>query len=405
MKSDSSAQSLADEDIDTKIHAIADCLNNNLSDNLDLMEGKAGIALFWAYYSRYNKSFDLGEKIIPILKEIIKGHGKGNLPPTFAGGIAGIGWTIEHLKQNNFIELDTDSILINIDDFLYPFMIKYVQDGNYDFLHGALGLGLYFLSRKSNPKALKYISNLIDELIKKGEKQSKGIAWISIMPTDPRRTCYDLGLSHGIASLIVILSRFFEAKINCDVVKVLIEGAVNFLLSKKRDSPNSRYVFPGWIEDTEMQDAYGGRLAWCYYDLGISMALLQASKILKNEFWQKEALSLLINTTKITGWKESGISDASLCHGTAGIGHIYNRAYKYFHLPLFKNSSNYWFDQCLKIASYEDGLAGFKTFKPSKYGGIQNDVSFIEGIAGIGLAMISAVSDRDPCWDRALLLS
>ncbi len=33
------------------------------------------------------------------------------------------------------------------------------------------------------------------------------------------------------------------------------------------------------------------------------------------------------------------------------------------------------------------------------------DFGFLEGIAGIGLAFISAISDIEPAWDEYLLLS
>jgi hypothetical protein len=32
-------------------------------------------------------------------------------------------------------------------------------------------------------------------------------------------------------------------------------------------------------------------------------------------------------------------------------------------LPEFKNAADYWFEQTLKMATFEDGLAGFKTLE------------------------------------------
>jgi hypothetical protein len=40
-----------------------------------------------------------------------------------------------------------------------------------------------------------------------------------------------------------------------------------------------------------------------------------------------------------------------------------------------------------------------------KFGGMVSNYGLLEGIAGIGLAMISAVSEVQPDWDNALLLS
>ena len=79
--------------------------------------------------------------------------------------------------------------------------------------------------------------------------------------------------------------------------------------------------------------------------------------------------------------------------------------YNYTQRDEFKQAALYWFDQTLKMAKFEDGLAGYKTWRSIEYGGWQNDYGLLTGIAGIGLALISAVSDIEPAWDECLLLS
>jgi len=57
------------------------------------------------------------------------------------------------------------------------------------------------------------------------------------------------------------------------------------------------------------------------------------------------------------------------------------------------------------MTKFEDGLAGFKSWRTEEYGGLSNDLGFLEGIAGIGLALISSISDIEPAWDECLLLN
>jgi lantibiotic biosynthesis protein len=71
---------------------------------------------------------------------------------------------------------------------------------------------------------------------------------------------------------------------------------------------------------------------------------------------------------------------------------------------VFKETANYWIEQTLKMATFEDGLAGFKTWRGDTKEWI-NDYGFLEGIAGIGLALLSHISDEEPTWDRCLLMS
>jgi len=54
---------------------------------------------------------------------------------------------------------------------------------------------------------------------------------------------------------------------------------------------------------------------------------------------------------------------------------------------------------------HEDTLSGYKMFRTEEHGGPQEEFGFLEGIAGIGLMYISAISDVEPAWDECLLLS
>lgn len=391
--------------IDRKICEIADCLVDCHVPDISLMGGKAGIALFWAYYSTYSKSFDLQKTLEPLIDDIFNRIRKGNITSTYAQGIAGVGWAIEHLDQHGFIELDTDFVIGSFDDYLLPYMLEYIYAGKYDYLHAAMGIGMYYLNRQSNSKTQSYLGQLIDVLEEKADITSVGIRWESNLSLLSHESGYNLGLSHGIASIIVILSKIYQKNICREKTAGLIEGAINYLLSNKRDPKDHPYSFPGWISTSGSTKGSFGRLSWCYYDLGISMALLQAGTILGKKKWKKEALNILLHTTEISDWNDAGVTDAGLCHGTAGIAHIYNRAYKYTGIERFEDSAKYWLKQSLNMAIHKDGLSGFKTYRTIERGGLESNHSFLEGIAGIGLALISAVSDIDPAWDGALLLS
>jgi hypothetical protein len=69
-------------------------------------------------------------------------------------------------------------------------------------------------------------------------------------------------------------------------------------------------------------------------------------------------------------------------------------------VPELNEANEYWRDITLKMAYHKDGLAGYKMYHGDE--GWQNKYSVLEGIAGIGLSMISSVN---PDWDEILLLS
>jgi hypothetical protein len=72
-------------------------------------------------------------------------------------------------------------------------------------------------------------------------------------------------------------------------------------------------------------------------------------------------------------------------------------------LPEFKNAADYWMNETLKMAKFEDGLAGYKVWYGEQ--GWLNEYCLLEGIAGIGLALMTYYYEVEPIWDECLLLS
>jgi hypothetical protein len=136
----------ADEKIIDRLRRIANLLLLNASfiDNPGLLNGKMGIAIFFYHYSRYtnNKIYEdyAGELIDEIYEEI-----NTTTPVNFENGLTGIGWGIEYLVKNKFVQADTDEALSEIDTTVYrnslyrPFLI---ESGNDLF-----GYGLYYITR------------------------------------------------------------------------------------------------------------------------------------------------------------------------------------------------------------------------------------------------------------------
>lgn len=210
---------------------------------------------------------------------------------------------------------------------------------------------------------------------------------------------YNLGLSHGMASTITILSKFLKSGIQPDVVEPLLIGSVRFILSSKLNHTYSS-TFPSWI--AEGDSVSRSRLAWCYGDLGISSALWQAGEALQDETIKQQAIEICLKTTKRKTLQEAGVLDAGFCHGTAGIAHIYRRMYLQTGGGDFKQAADFWVDRTLEMANSQGGYAGYLSW----YGGIgKAKLNLLDGVAGIGLVLISHLSETEPGWDNCLLLS
>jgi hypothetical protein len=135
-----------EEKIDSRLQRIANILliNGSFIDNPGLLNGKMGIAIFFYYYSQYtkNKIYEeyAGELIDEIYEEI-----NASTPVDFKNGITGIGWGIEYLVKNKFVQADTDEVLVDIDNTIYKHRINspiLINSGNDLF-----GYGHYHISR------------------------------------------------------------------------------------------------------------------------------------------------------------------------------------------------------------------------------------------------------------------
>lgn len=391
-----------------KLSEIAEVIlkeTGNLESNrIDLMGGKTGIALFLFYYAKYSKQEKYYDYGMELLNEIFDNINEGSIFHTFAGGLAGVGWTIEHLVKAGFIDADSNDLLGDLDPFLKKMMIAEIEKKNYDYLHGAVGIGLYFLSRTGNKKANDYLAELVDWLDKISIKdKDEGLKWKSVLNRDENLEGFNLSLSHGISSIIVLLSKMFKKGINKDKVSTLMEGAIRFLLQQSLDTKKYLSFFPSWVAADHPPAR--SRLAWCYGDLGNTIAIWQAARSMGNKMWEETAKNVIVHSTRRRDIKENMVLDAGLCHGGAGIAHIFNRMYHYTEIEDCKEAAIYWFDQTLKLATHDDGFAGYKVWRTEEYGGWLNEPGLLEGIAGIGLALLSLVSDVEPQWDRVLLMS
>ncbi len=370
-----------------------------------LLSGAPGIALFWFYLGKAvgdEKLYERGMELIGAACERVE---QGFAYPSFAGGLAGLGWAIGHLSRQGFIEENVHEILDKLTEPLHQSMREYVRNGQYDYLHGGLGIALYFLERPDLQKATTFLQELSAGLRQIADSQiPESLRWRTTLDRESGLQGYNLSLSHGQASIIDILGRI-AVGYGGEENKTVLYQAVQYLLSQ--EYPASVHLsarFPSWITDSP-QEPKSSRLAWCYGDLGIGQTLLHTGQRTGAQEWQAKGLFLLKNSLKRTDPQEAGVVDAGLCHGAAGIAHIYNRLWQETGDDEFAAAARHWFAHTLDLAVHEDGPAGYKAFRMPQYGGWTAETGLLEGVAGIGLALISALYPIEPAWDRLLLLS
>jgi len=369
--------------------------------NPSFASGHSGAAMFYAYYyllTNDPKHLNKCENLIERLIDYISNH---EVSFTLCDGLSGLCWCIQHLIANDIIDA-SESILDDLDEVIAKFGITQIKLGNYDLLHGGVGCGLYLLERKN---CSEYINEMLISLNKSSHRDNSGQYWIDDYSNYPViKKCANFGMAHGLPSIISFLAKV-SIQNEHKLAKEMLRDTSNYLIFKSSLDQYVGSYFPRYYIENDPNPKEISRLAWCYGDLGAALSLLNASKVLSDNNLRKQMLDILISSTNRRSSEETLINDGGICHGIAGVAHIYNRLYFDFRDSVFEEAKNFWFD---KLKLYIDNCGGMKSFK--YFDVIKNEFSpssnFLTGSTGAGLALISQIDNRIiPKWDEFLLLS
>ncbi len=376
-----------------------------------LFNGHLGIAYFYLYFYKFSQLDRAWETAIYHIQKTFDYAAKSGLSPaetSYCDGLAGIVWGLNGIRMD-FPSILEDGDFLREKKHLYNLSINEIRKGNYDYLGNGLGACLIALQDTSEDIAQEYLSSVVKEL-KSSAKRSKNGAflWQSYNVGDPK-PLLNLGLAHGIPSIISIISLICQANIEREECKELLFGSVPWLLGQQLSKQSlSLYSTVADDEDSLPESQYSSRMGWCYGDLGIAQSVWHAGVAIENIEWKEVAVNILLHSSLRRNLKENFINDACLCHGSTGIAHIFNRFYQITGRLEFKEAALYWIKATVDLGNYNDGIAGYKMYN-------RDDNSFedtwalavglLEGPAGIGLALISSLSDITPQWDKSLLLS
>lgn len=171
-------------------------------EDIGLFHGKMGIVLFFAHYARYTDQAIYDDFAGELLEEICE-----NIPETFPinleTGLCGIGWGIEYLIKNGFMEGDSDEILAEIDQKVMERDLRRIKDLSLET--GLMGISCYIQSRISFQAEKKY--NIFDPIYLSEWKETIRTTHIDNiqhilfsclnMQIDSNITSLDLGLMRG----------------------------------------------------------------------------------------------------------------------------------------------------------------------------------------------------------------
>lgn len=379
-------------------------VREDFRNNHGLLSGSSGTLFLLCYYNEFLNDttyIDLVEqRIYDTMDAINNDNGFSDL--SYSSGITGFLWTLDNLSTHHYIDIDLTDFKDSIHPILNDYMMFKMDEDNFDFLHGALGVANYFLDQ-TDSHSQTWIQQFNKQLLSKATYHTDGtVSFTSLAyPNNTPLQVINLGLSHGMASIIYYFQRCLKNKIaDAAIIKKTLQQIIAFYRKNQNDLSGHTAYFPNWINETF--STANSRLAWCYGDVGIGLALLQAAATLNDFDLQIYSIEILKNTTKRLDLKKEGISDAGICHGTTGLLKIYRNLFRQTTIPEFKIAGDYWLQKTLEQATHTDGHGGYKTFNQQNY---LNDCGLLEGVTGIGIVFLEELMNKSFPWEKSLMLS
>jgi lantibiotic biosynthesis protein len=417
-----------------------------------LATGDAGLAVLFSYLDRVYPHAGYADLAAERLEGAVDRLATSFHLPGLYQGFAGIAWTVEHLRDRRHASgaadlanlanhasdaseasdarsasdasgargandpsdaseaSDADDPNTEIDRALFELLARTPWRDAYDLTSGLVGYGAYALERWPGTMATACLSRVCEHLEELAVPQEVGISWPtaeSNLHPDERRSfphgMFNLGVAHGVPGVLPVLAQAAAVGAASDSTRALLHEAVAWLLSRKLPAGDAS-VFPSaWGPGAEPLPA---RAAWCYGDPGIAAVLWVTGRAAGVPAWEAEALSLA-RTAARRAPEAAGVRDACLCHGAAGLGHLFNRLHQATGDPELLAAAREWMRRALDLLEPGRGIGGSVTWGPDATGAMdwRDEPSVLTGAAGVALALLAATSPVEPAWDRFLLLS
>lgn len=354
---------------------------------IGLFNGLSGDVLSLSYLSKFTNIISV-DRIIPLVGRVVECL-KQPTSGTLCSGTTGACWMLRLIAQEGIIDTDDiNSVIEDIDRLNVAVFKCGIANGNMDYLHGALGIAHYLLQYGIDIELVS--TSVVDKLREMAEEDSFGrIRWRTTTYVQKYRAedVYNLGVAHGMAAIIYVLSEIIEITQN-DEARTLLSGILLYYTDLYEKHTSFPFSFPLWmpipgVNSSEIQ--LRGKKAWCYGDFGVSYALLKAARVLNDD----SLLELAINTLEKTLNDEKPVPEWCFCHGSAGLYYMYKKIYTFSHRPEFEASSKLWLSRLYNMRRdiLSDDLLGI-----------------LQGVPGVILALLN--DDKYPLgsWDSFLLL-
>lgn len=372
--------------LENKLTEIIKIVENNKKSNINLsiLTGKISRFLllgnFYNFKREKKKLIDLKKEIKIEIEQLIKIINDNKVENSYINGLVGFAYCLTLFVDLDFFYPEDEDFFEDLDEFTWELAKVYIKENNYDLFYGLIGVGNYYVLRCKRKPILKE------------RLQSIGDALLDNYKSCINKSEIDFSLSHGVSSILIFLAKLVTLSISENNYRKEILDISFYILTYKKDTR-----LPDIVVDNEAKYC---SVRWCHGDLGIVYVLGYVSKVIDNEEINKSALQIAIKLTEQNGHIDQELFSATICHGTIGVAHIFNKMYRnIWKHPKLKDGANYWYNISNEIMNSDCGY----NYNDENNNQIELD-GILNGKEGIGLAILSALNDKNNLWDNSILL-
>jgi len=245
---------------------------------------------------------------------------------------------------------------------------------------------MYFLKRYQNTKSQilkekykEYLFDIIRSLKAASIEEDGMMRWDTVLVQSEKLIGCNLSLSHGITSIVNFMSRLMIYDDFKSLVEEDIKKTVKYILQSQNKKEHLTSCFPSWVEPNKNEGS--------------------------NEVLKEQAIEIFLHASLRREDEDTLVKDAGICHGSFGIMHIFQFMYEETGIYKFKEAAEFWITYSFDIGTHKDGYAGYMKWQGGENAGWKKEYVLLDGVAGIGLTLISYLDKDLMSWNECLMIS
>lgn len=341
------------------------------------------------------------------------------------GGLGGIAYAVYTISKegqrytkflhsiNSLLQHETQKLLEAVNHIIEQG--KGVPCIAYDVIAGIVGIGRYLLETRDMEENRTLLLDVlhtlcglakpivISEVNVPGWYCSKEYQFNETYRDKYPNGNFNLGVSHGIAGVLALLSLCLEKGIKVPGMVSVMEQIIDCLVYFKQEDEAGIY-WPGIIsfEEYTASSLENVQIAdtWCYGSAGIGRVLFLAGRATGREDLKVLSRRVYHSIYNDRTMSQRNLAGSSFCHGTAGLLYLTGKMG-------LDTSDDYLMDASKEI--FERLNNQFNADSPFGYDDTEghltvNKPGLLEGTAGIALALVSLYDSKKFCWNQLFLI-